>query len=169
MGIKTASQKIDRYLKILALNSGKTPPFGTYTLVAKKFGVSREWVRIRGKKLGITPSFIPKKRRIEKTCPVCEKEFTPKLSSNSTFSSRECWQYHKHHSNNELHLCASCGSGVLVKKAQVKRSKTKKFYCTRQCYRESDHLKNIAKTLTKLHGLDYFIRLSKKGNEAKSL
>ncbi len=159
MSTKTRS-KIDQYLSVLKDKHDGILPYGTYAEIAKKYNMSREWVRQRAKKLAVS---VNKLSRI-RLCDYCGKEFRAN-SKASVFCSRKCFRAYFTLYKHQLVLCDCCGLGILVKKSDLERSITKKFYCSRKCYSRSDHLKNIAGKLTKKYGKNYFTKIGVKGNK----
>ena len=157
------NKSIDKYL--LKLKKGKNTelPYGSYTKIAKKFGVSRVYVRLRASRLDIKVG--SRRTRKDIRCKECQKLFYPKRDNN-IFCTPRCYRRYKFYRGHRLVLCDICGKGIIQKITQIKRSKTKKFYCSRECFNQCDHLKNLGKTLRRLYGSDYYDKISLKGIEA---
>jgi hypothetical protein len=156
----SVSAKIDRYLLDIKRKPGKILGYGSYVEIASKFDVSRELVRQRAKIVDVSMVF----KILTKTCPICGKKFRSK-NYQLMFCSNNCKKRHTYYLSHELIRCYICGSGILRRKAEMNRSKTKKYYCSRKCLGKSDHLKELGNKLTNLYGADYYKKISKIGND----
>lgn len=143
------SSKIDTQL-IGLHKRHKTLPYGSYAKIARKFGVSREWVGVRAKQLNIQViGYVKEKIK----CNYCQKPFRPP-SRKSMFCSRECSSKYKHYSRNHLLICSNCNKGFLRITGNIETNKRRHThrndYCSRKCFFVGSRSNNSRKWMSKV-------------------
>lgn len=133
--------KINSCLSQLHKKYGNNIPYGSYSKIANKYDVSREWVRRVARKYSFK---LGRGYKLPMTkCGYCQRLFHPSKRT-IIFCKRKCYSRYRYYKGNRLYSCKVCGLGIVLPLSKIKVSMTNKFYCSRDClYRKMNLVGSI--------------------------
>ncbi len=106
----------------------KKVEYGTYSIIARKCGVSREYVRRVGTAEGYSI------HNIKTLCAYCKSE----TAWYRKFCSKQCLTKFHFYKYRDLFICDICGMGFVRYRCRFKNNKYNKKHCSKECLYKSD-------------------------------